>query len=78
MRDDTPLKILGELVDVFYEAEHRLELVFGMTPINPSVSQATELPYFEDEVNEDIYHNFQLIYNDLVRLMDEVEEETKR
>ena len=78
MTTDNPLKIMEDLIDQFYEAEHRLELTFGMTPIDVRVCpHTTELPYFYPSVQEDIYEKFQKIYNDLSNLMHEVKEEMK-
>lgn len=72
--ENTPLKIMEDLIDAFYEKEHELELVFGYVPIDPRISRATQLPYFSEQENEEIYEKFQKIYNDLSNLMYEVKD----
>ena len=75
MSTDTPLKIAEDLIDMFYECEHRFELVFGMTPIDVrKCPHTTELPYFRPHENEEIYEMFQKCYNDISNLMHHIKD----
>ena len=72
----TPLSIIETLIDAFYEAEHNLELVYGMTPIDPREGRTTNLPYFDQHICEEQFEKFQKIYNDLSNLMHEIKDES--
>lgn len=66
-----PINIFDRLVDEFYEAEGELERIFGMTPAYYEPVRY-ELPYFDEEVNDEIYTKFQRVYKDLIELAKEV------
>ena len=72
----TPLKIIEDLMDQFYETEHKLELVYGMTPVDPRLGPTTNLPYFDQHICEEQFEKFQKIYNDLSNLMYEIKDES--
>ena len=73
---DTPLTIMHDLLDSFYEMEARLEQVFGYAPIDVRQDPyTTELPFFDSQTQDEFYERFQKSYNDISSLMQDIKRE---
>ena len=71
-----PIDIFDRLVDEFYEAEGELERILGLSPAYYEPVRYG-LPYFDEEVNDEIYAKFQKVYKDLIELSKEVSEHSQ-
>ena len=71
----TPLKILEDLIDHFYEVEDDFAQAPGVAPIDVRINQYNLNRYTTSgQLEEELEQKFQSIYNDLSNLMWEIKD----